>query len=214
MKTQVHINIIAVIIGLLVHSYVPLYAQQETEYESKVKNGMVVKAFVIDGDTVPMVVLEPFRVVSYRPYNNKKLDKKFLRLKWHVEKVYPYARVVGERLRYYNDLMEKLNERERRLLMKKVEADLKDEFDGEMRNLTVTQALILIRLIDRETQNTSYDLIKELRGSFSAFFWQSIARICGTNLKTQFDPEHDEEDEMIERIVQMLEEKYTSTSLK
>jgi hypothetical protein len=205
-------RVLLFIVGIVL--FFPLRAQQTTGHETIIKNGVTVRAFVLNGDTIPMVVLEPFRVVSYRPYNNKKLDKKFLRLKWHVEKVYPYARVVGERLRYYNDLMEKLNERERKLLMKKVEADLKEEFDGEMRNLTVTQALILIRLIDRETQNTSYDLIKELRGSFSAFFWQSLARICGTNLKTKFDPENDEEDEMIERIVQMLEEKYTTTTLK
>ncbi len=174
--------------------------------EQGLGNRSVVKALIKDGDTIPYVALEPFRVTAYRPYQNKRLDKKFLRLKWHVEKVYPYAKVVGERLRYYNDIMVKLNEKERKILMKKVEMDLKKEFDSDMRKLTITQALILIRLIDRETKHTSYELIKELRGSFSAFFWQSLARICGTNLKMHYDPENDEEDEMIERIVQLIED--------
>jgi len=68
-----------------------------------------------------------------------------------------------------------------------------------MKEMTVTQGMILIRLIDRETQNTSYDLIKEYRGKITAAFWQGIARLFGTNLKEEYDPVGD--DFLIEMII-------------
>ena len=84
-----------------------------------------------------------------------------------------------------------------------MEADLKAEFEGELKKLTIKQGIILVKLIDRETGATSYDLIKSLRGSFSAFIWQSMARLFGSNLKLEYDPYG--EDYMIEEIVQQLE---------
>ena len=72
-----------------------------------------------------------------------------------------------------------------------------------MKNLTVTQGRILIKLIDRETTLTSYEVVKELRGSFQAVFWQAIARIFGSNLKTEFDPEG--EDKTLNEIMIMIE---------
>ena len=78
-----------------------------------------------------------------------------------------------------------------------------DRYKDELKKLTITQGRILIKLIDRETNNTSYYIIKEYRGSFSAFFWQSIARIFGENLKAEYNPE--DEDKLIEDIVIRIE---------
>lgn len=91
----------------------------------------------------------------------------------------------------------------RKKYIKKVEKQLMAEFEGELKKLTIKQGIILIKLIDRETGNTSYDLVKELRGSFSAFLWQSLARLFGSNLKLQYDPNG--RDAMIEEIVQLIE---------
>ena len=77
------------------------------------------------------------------------------------------------------------------------------EYEEELKNLTITQGRILIKLIDRETSKTSYEVVKELRGSFQAAFWQAIARIFGSNLKTEFDPEG--EDKMLNEIMIMIE---------
>ncbi|MBP5589974.1 MAG: DUF4294 domain-containing protein, partial [Bacteroidales bacterium] len=77
------------------------------------------------------------------------------------------------------------------------------EFEGDVRKMTVSQGQILIKLIDRETQNTSYQLIKEYRGGLSAAFWQGVAKLFGTNLKATYDTYG--EDSLIELIVQDIE---------
>lgn len=78
-----------------------------------------------------------------------------------------------------------------------------DEFEKEVKHLTVTQGIILVKLIDRETGRTSYQVIRELKGRFTAFLWQGIARIFGNNLKAEYDP--DDKDRIIEDIVQGIE---------
>ena len=83
---------------------------------------------------------------------------------------------------------------------------LKREFEGDIRNMTLNQGRILIKLIDRETGNSSYGLVKELRGSFQAFFWQSLARVFSTNLKEKFNPYTNPEDKMIEDIIGSIED--------
>ena len=87
--------------------------------------------------------------------------------------------------------------------MRKAEKEINEEFGGDLRDLTFTQGKILLKLIDRETGNTSYDLVKELRGGFTAFFYQGFARIWGYNLKSDYDPK--DEDELIETIVTLIE---------
>ena len=77
------------------------------------------------------------------------------------------------------------------------------EFEKDVRHLTVTQGIILVKLIDRETGRTSYQVIKELKGGFTAFFWQGIARIFGNNLKTEYDPA--DQDKVMEDIVLGIE---------
>jgi pyruvate dehydrogenase complex dehydrogenase (E1) component len=77
------------------------------------------------------------------------------------------------------------------------------EFEDDLTKLTITQGRLLIKLIDRETGNTSFDLVKELRGSFSAFFWQAIARLFGSNLKSTFDK--DGEDKLIDQILVLID---------
>ncbi len=169
-------------------------------------NGVPVKAVVSDSDTLPVVVLEPFRVVDYLPYNNKKLDKKFRRILYHVRKVYPYAKLAGELMRAYNDTLMHLSPKERKAYLKKAEKQLIAEFRDDIESMTYTQGVILLKLIDRETGNTSYDLIKELRGSVQAFFWQQIGRLFDINLKEGYDPVNNIEDNMIERAIQIIEE--------
>jgi hypothetical protein len=84
-----------------------------------------------------------------------------------------------------------------------VEDELREEFEDELKGLTISQGRILIKLIDRETGDTSYELVKEMKGSFSAVFWQAIARLFGSNLKSEFDPEG--EDRLINEIVLLIE---------
>jgi hypothetical protein len=95
------------------------------------------------------------------------------------------------------------NAREKKKFLKQVEQDLQDEFGAELTNLSITQGTILLTLIDRETGDTSYELVKQLRGTISAFFWQSLARLFGHNLKDGYDADGDQE--MIEDIILRIE---------
>ena len=87
--------------------------------------------------------------------------------------------------------------------MKQAEDELQAEFGDDLRNLTISQGKILLKLVYRETGASSYDLVAELRGKFRAFFWQAFARIFGFNLKSGYDPEGEDAD--IEFIVKMIE---------
>lgn len=174
---------------------------------SAVMHYTVAQASVENGDTIPMVMLTPFRVAALRPYHDKRLDKKFRRLRRYVTAMYPYAKAAADKMKEYNDtLMEIESKRKRKQYLKKAEEDLKAEFEDDIRDMSMSEGRVLLKLIDRETGDTSYELVKELKGSFSAFFWQSVARLFGSNLKSEFDPKTNKEDEMIDRICQMIEE--------
>ncbi len=100
-------------------------------------------------------------------------------------------------------LTEASTDKERKALMKQAEKELRNEYTDDLKNMTFSQGKILIKLVYRETGNTSYALVKELRGKFTAFFWQTFARIFGFNLKVGYDPEG--EDMQIEAIVRLIE---------
>jgi hypothetical protein len=166
----------------------------------------VLDAIVIDGDTVPVVTLGEALVISDRAARSNRYQRKWDKLMRNTVKVYPLARLSGKLLQEYErELQSMKTEAERSFYMKKAEESLKAEFEGEVKNLTVSQGHVLIKLIDRETGKSSYQLIKELRSGFTAFMWQTVAVVFGSNLKDEFDPENNESDRMIEEIVQMIE---------
>ncbi|MBR9831188.1 DUF4294 domain-containing protein [Acidiluteibacter ferrifornacis] len=161
-------------------------------------------ATISNGDTLPTVNMGTVFVVEKKVFKSKSDKRKYDRLERYVTKVYPYAKLAGDLLQTYNDTLQTIkNEVKRKAYMKKVEEELKTQFEGELKKLTVMQGVILVKLIDRETGESSYELVKELRGSMSAFLWQSLARLFGQNLKLKYDPNGEDRD--IENIVIMLE---------
>ena len=91
-------------------------------------------------------------------------------------------------------------------MMKKAEKEIEEEFGAELKKLTFSQGHVLIKLVDRETGSTSYELVRNLRGKFRAFFYQTFAKIFGYNLKEKFDPKHNSKDRMIDRIATAVEQ--------
>lgn len=153
-----------------------------------------------DGVTLPEVEIKEVTVLAHPRFTKKSDYRKYERLVYNLKRVYPYAIMVRTRLSQVNDAMKDIKtEKERKDYMKSVEKDVFAEYEGDMREMTITQGRLLIKLIDRETQNTSYTLIKDYRGKFAAVFWQGIARIFGTNLKVEYDPFGD--DALIEAIL-------------
>jgi hypothetical protein len=169
------------------------------------EGGSVLSAMVVGEDTIPVVTLRSFTIADYRVQRSKRQQRQMDRISKRVVKVYPYAKVAGDLMKEYDRQLAQLtNEKDRKAYLKEAEDELKAEFEGEITNMSVNDGLVLIKLIDRETGNTSFELIKELKGGFNAFMWQTVARLFGSNLKTEYDPEG--EDKMIEEIVQMIED--------
>ncbi len=167
-------------------------------------NPIVVVAKVIDGDTIPVVSLSEVKIYSFTIPHTRRAKRKLTKLIKNVKRVYPWARLAGIQLRRYDKmLMAAENDKERRKIMKQAEKEINENYGEDLKKLTFSQGLILIKLIDRETGSTSYSLVQELRGKFSAFFYQAFARIWGYNLKVKYDPEGD--DKQIESIVRMIE---------
>lgn len=159
---------------------------------------------VIDGDTFPIFTMEPVSVTSPKVFKNKREERRYWRLVRNVKKVYPYAKEAGVKLEKYEKELEGVNRKgKRRRIMKQVEDELVDEYGDELKELTITQGHILLKLIDRETGDTSYDIVKEMRGRLSAMFWQGLATLFDSDLKSEYDPTG--EDKEIEEIVQRIE---------
>jgi len=170
------------------------------------KEGTPIAYRVENGDTVYFVRLREVVIRAPRKFKNAAEERQFWRLVYNVKKVYPYAKLAGIKLHELNEQYLAINsEKERKAYSKKVEDELKAEFEGELRKLTISQGRILLRLVDRETGNTTYEILKDFRGSVSAVFWQAIAKVFGSNLKSNFDPSLGE-DRIIEQIIAQIEE--------
>lgn len=164
----------------------------------------LVPVVVVDGDTMPTYLLAPVHIEMKATGKAKRNASRADRLTRYVQKVYPYARVTAKLLDEYNhDLALIGHESDRALYMKLAEAELRAEFEQEIKSLTVTQGRILIKLIDRETGRTGYELVRQLRGAFQAWLWQGVAVLFGQDLKGEYDPHGD--DALVESIVRRIE---------
>jgi hypothetical protein len=157
-----------------------------------------------DGITMPEVEIKEVTVVARTGNAGRNEYRKYERLIYNIKRVYPYALLVRIRLNLVNEEMKNIaDEKARKDYIKKFEKDVFAEYEDDLVNMTITQGRLLIKLIDRETQNTSYSLISLYRGKFTAAFWQGIARIFGSNLKEEYDAYG--EDILIESIIKEID---------
>lgn len=166
--------------------------------------GLVTYNQIINGDTIPFIFLPEVQVLTPVNFSTDKERMEFNLLVFNVKKAYPYAKVAAIKINEYNKMISNAkNKREKRRLMKLAEDDLKNKFGEEIKGLTFTQGKILMKLINRETGSSSYQIIKEYRGKFKVFIWQTVAKIWGYNLKSEYDPLG--EDKAIEQVVLLIE---------
>lgn len=166
-------------------------------------NGKLYDAIIVDGDTIPVISLPPAKATAKRVFKSRKAEKQYRRLVYHIKKVLPYAKLAGKRMREVEEEVKDMTPRERKKRMKELEKEIKRDYEGELMKLSFTQGRILIKLLDRETGNISYDIIKEFRGGFTAWFFQGIAKMFDYDLKSEYDAEG--RDKLIEEIVQKIE---------
>ncbi len=153
---------------------------------------------VVGGDTIPFVQLKKVYVIAKRLFNSSKERWKYEKLKRDVMKVYPYAVIAAQTLQNINDGVAQIEKKRlRKKYIKTRERELKENFKDPLKNLTITQGKILVKLIQRETGTNCYYLIKELKSGFSASYWQFIGGFLGYDLKIEYDPKIDEDIESI-----------------
>jgi hypothetical protein len=178
--------------------------QQEPQKGLVLPAGSVlVKTTVYQGDTIPFATLPAVVCSTERVFKNRRQKAAWDRTKYNVKKVYPYAILAAAKLKEYDRVLAEMPEYQRANYTKQAEKQLKKEFGDELKGLSITQGRILIKLIDRETGKTTYNVVKEMRGSFSAFMWQSVAVVFNSSLKTDYDPEG--EDKNIEAAIRLIE---------
>ncbi len=178
-----------------------------------------VQYYIIEGDTIlhDAIDLEEVVILGKLKFKDKLARRKYLILRRKTRKVYPYAKLASDRL---NSLNERLNniesKRARKKYIKILQKYMEEEFTTELKKMTRTEGQILIKLIHRQTGVTMFDLVKEYRSGWTAFWYNNTAKIFNISLKEKYNPITVEEDYWIEDILQrsfqssILEEQKTA----
>lgn len=178
------------------------FAQDNTASPAPGKNDTI-KVYAtrdFDGKMIPWVPLADVTINAKRTFRTPEARFQYDRLRYNVLKVLPYARFARNRYNKLNDdLAATDNKREQRLLIKACDKEIKEMFNKQIKNMSVSQGEILIKLIDRETGKSSYDLVKDIHNGLTAFFYQSIARVSGHNLKNEYNAQEERDIEAIVR---------------
>ena len=160
-------------------------------------------AYVENGDTISHIMLPAIYVFPTLNFTSKKQEQFYWKTVRDVKRTLPFAKAIKATLYELNEEMKNMSEKERKAHMKSKENNLVKKYEPELKKLTLNQGKLLIRLVDRECDKTSYELIKEYRGGVRAFFWQGFARIFGADLKGTY--EKDDKDKIVERVIILVE---------
>lgn len=188
------------------------YAKEEKglpdQPEMKVKYTKGFYRFVDEyGDSVRMTVLRDLVVYPPLKFKNKKQEEFYWKTVRDVRKTLPYAKLafstLCETYEYIQTIPDK-KARERHL--KQLEKDIFEQYKPVVKTMTKSQGKVLLKLINRETDQTSFSIVKAFLGSFRAGFWQTFGRFFGMNMKAGFNPDKNEEDAMIDRIATLIEQ--------
>lgn len=191
-----------ILVGLL--ALTPFLISAQGILNTLDSNGYHCNAVVAAKDTIPVIYLTDVPVFGYKSSRNSTEARQWERLVRNVKKAYPYAKLAGIKFNEYNQKIAGIkSEKVQKEMMKQAEDEIEAQFGNELKDLTISQGKILLKLIDRQTNNCSYDIVVDFRGHFRAFFYQSFARLFGYNLKVKYDPLGADAD--VERIVLMIE---------
>ena len=177
-----------------------LHAQEQTTSI----NGYLVPACIYEGDTIASLHMPTLYCFKPLKFKNKKKQQQYNLLVRNVKKTLPIAKEVNRAIIETYEFLQTLpNEKAREKHLQAVEKSVKEQYTPRMKKLTFSQGKLLIKLINRETDSSSYELVKAFLGPFKAGFYQAFAAIFGASLKKEYHPEG--EDAEIERIVLMVE---------
>ena len=192
-------NIVILTLFALFLSFQSVLAQDKQS-----RGGYLVPVCIYEGDTIPCVQLPTVYIFKPLKFKNDKERMEDYRLVRNVKKVYPIAREINRTiLETYEYLQTLPNEKARQKHIKRVEKGLKDQYTPRMKKLSFAQGKLLIKLVDRQSNQTSFELVKAFMGPFKAGFYQTFAALFGASLKKEYDPNG--EDKLTERVVILVE---------
>lgn len=177
------------------------YAQTREPVEDSLEK----EYFIIMGDTLvrETIDLDEVMILNRLKFDSEKERRDYLILRRKTRKVYPYAKLASERLVELQSRLDQIKTKgERKRYTKIVQDYIEDQFSAELKKLTKTEGQILVKLIHRQTGITAFELVKDLKSGWRAFWYNSTASIFDISLKEEYDPEQDKEDYLIEDILQ------------
>lgn len=203
------------IVSLFCFLFIALSSQAQTTKEDENR----VPAIVVGADTFAFIYLNEVLIYeNLTPAQRRKLNRQarrqerrqerdeaaFARLRYNVYKVYPYANTAAYLLRDVHEKLAKLpDQKSRKKYIKNIEKELNKRFKGELQEFTISQGIVLVKLINRQTGRSCFDIIQEVKGGFNAVVWQGVALVFSNNLKREYEPYDRDKD--IEGIVQEIE---------
>ena len=167
-------------------------------------NGYMVPVCVYQGDTIPSLRMPVLYVFKPLNLNSKKKRQQYTRLVRNVKRTLPIAKEVNRAIiETYEYLQTLPDDKAREKHLSQVEKSIKEQYTPVMKKLTFSQGKLLIKLVNRETDSSSYELVKAFLGPFKAGFYQAFAALFGASLKKEYHPEN--EDALTERIILLVE---------
>jgi len=176
-----------------------------SQVEEQPLDSVAEKLIIIEGDSIfrSAIDLNEVYVFSKLKFSNRDAKLRYYILRRKTIKVFPYAKMAADRLTELNDSITKIKKkRHRKKYTKKVQKFIEEEFSAELKKLTRTEGQILVKLIHRQTGSTAFDLVKELRSGWRAFWYSTTAKMFDISIKEEFHPENVHEDYLIEDILQ------------
>jgi len=182
-----------------------LMISQITEEESYQQIDSTKYYYIVQGDSIPreFIDLEEVILLSKLEFTSKEDRKRYLILRRKTRKVYPYAKLASERLTVMTERLKTIEKkRDQKKYTKRVQKYIEEEFSEKLKKFTRTEGQILAKLIHRQTGRTGFELVKELRNSWRAFWYNTTANLFDISLKEEYNPFNNKEDYLIEDILE------------
>jgi len=178
---------------------------QETPNTKPLNDTLSTTYYIVKGDTIPreFIDLEEVLLLNKLEFNSKEDRRRYLILRRKTRKVYPYAKLAAERLSIMTERLRQIDKkRDRKKYTKRVQKYIEEEFSEKLKKFTRTEGQILVKLIHRQTGRTAFELVKELRTGWRAFWYNTTASVFDISLKEEYLPFVNKEDYLIEDILE------------
>lgn len=180
------------------------FAPLEEDLKVKVVFYKKVQKEFYQGDSITVIIMPELPVYPPLKFKNRREAMRYNRLVYNVKKTLPIAKLVNQTIAETYEYIEKLpTKKEKDAHIRAVEKGIKKQYTPQMKKLTYSQGKLLIKLVDRECNQSSYEIVKAFFGPFKAGFYQAFAAIFGASLKKDYDPDAD--DRLTERVVRLVE---------